>query len=313
MCPGKDKDPVTSTPASAELVTLSETLPHSSAITVSGQQYEELDGDILEYPSTITRSVSSEDKFIPQPFSNRAPAASEEKEKTKSYFSLHRLSTSPLSSPLYEPIDPSHASPPAFPKLGLLSKTCKALQRRCTVTGSSISYNEHSRLTSPSAVCPSMHEDSIPLAPLSYGSSISYQQPVSPNPCLHFTMALSPDEKTLAVTVLSLTGTSCRLEDVTVLGSLPPVYPCPLQASAQSSLGPLAYTLVLFLKVSSVEELQKCVLRIAVYIQKPPSSRGPTLGELEVECGGRNWKTECPICLTMDLIRNKRKLKKVLK
>lgn len=312
ICSVKDKDPVTSAPAPAEPVTFSQTPPPSAATTVSRQQYEELDGDILDYPSTLTSPAPSDDEIISQPFSNRPPAASERKEQPKSYFSLRRLSTPPLTSPLYKPIDPSHASLTTFPKLGLLSKTCRALQRRCTVTGSSISYNEHSRLTSPSAVCPFMPEEPIPLAPLSYGSSISCQQPISPKPCLHFTMAFSPEEKTLAVTVLSLTGTPHRLEDVSVLGSLPPLYPCPTQTSARSSLSPEAHVLVLLLKVSSVEELQRCVLRIAVYTQEPPSLRGTALGELEAECGGRDWRAEHPLYLTKELNQNKWKLKKVV-
>lgn len=125
-------------------------------------------------------------------------------------------------------------------------------------------------------------------------------------------MAFSPEEKTLAVTVLSLTGTPHRLEDVSVLGSLPPLYPCPTQTSARSSLSPDAHSLVLLLKVSSVEELQRCVLRITVYTQEPPSLRGTALGELEAECGGRDWRAEHPFYLTKELNQNKWKLKKVV-
>lgn len=304
ICP--DKDPVTTAPA--EPVTLSQTLPPSTATSVSRQQYEELDGDMLEYPSTFTSPAPSEGDFIPQPFSNLAPAASVRKEQPKSYFSLRRLST-PLTSPLYKPIDPIHASLPIFPKLGLLSKTRKALQRRCTVA-SNISYNEHSRLTSPSAVCPFMPEEQIPLAPLNYGSSITCQQQISPKPCLHFIMAFSPEQQTLAITFSSLTGTLHRLEDVSVLGSLPPLHPCPTQTSAQR--GPQAHSQVLLLKVSSVEELQRCVLRIAVYTQEPPSLRGTALGELEAECGGRDWRAEHPFFFSKELKQNKSKLNEVV-
>ena len=124
-------------------------------------------------------------------------------------------------------------------------------------------------------------------------------------------MAFSPEQQTLAVTVLSLTGTPYRLEDVSVLGSLPPLYPCPIQASVQSGLGPETHILVLLLKVSSVKELQKCVLRIAVYTREAPSMRGTTLGELEAECGGREWRAEQPVHFTIELNPNKWKLKKV--
>lgn len=309
ICPVKDKDPVTSAPAHAEPVTFAQSPPPSAATT---QQYEGLDGDILEYPSTFTSPAPSEGEFTSLPFSNRPKAASERKEQPKSYFSLRRLSTPPLTSPLYKPIDSSHASLPTFPKLGLLSKTCKALQRRCTVTGGTISYNEHSRLTSPCAVSPSMPEEPIPLVPLSYGSNASCQQSISPKPCLHFTMAFSPEQQTLAVTVLSLTGTPHRLEDVSVLGSLPPLYPCPIQASAQSSLSPETHSLVLLLKVSSVKKLQRCVLRLALYARDPPSLRGTALGELEVECGGRDWRAEHPLRFTKELNPSKWKLRKVV-
>lgn len=311
ICTVKDKDPVMSAPAPAEPVTFALSPPPSAATTASRQQYHELDGDIVEYPSTFTSPAPSEGEFTSLSFSKRARAASEQKEQPKSYFSLRRLSTPPLTSPLYKPIDPSHASLPTFPRLGMLSKTCKALQRRCMLTGDKISYNEHSRLTSPSAVSPSMPEEPIPLAPLSYGSSASCQQPIPLKPCLHFTMAFSPEQQTLAVTVLSLTGTPHKLENVSVLGSLPPLYPCPIQASAQSSLRPETHSLVLVLKVSSVKELQKCVLRIAVSTQESPSMRGTTLGELEAECGGKDWGAEHPFHITKELNPNKWKLKKV--
>lgn len=304
----KDKDAMTSVPAPAEPLTFVQSPPPS----LPRQQYEELDGDIVEYPSTFTSPAPSVSELSSLPFSKPARAASEQTHQPKSYFSLRRLNTTPQTAPLHKAIDPSHASLPAFPKLGQLSKKCKTLQRRCMVTGDKISYNEHSRLTGPSAVSPSMPEERIPLAQLSYGSSASCQQPISPNPCLNFTMAFSPDQQTLAVTVLCLTGTPHRLQDVSVLGSLPPLYPCPIQASAQSSLSPETHSLVLLLKVSSVNELMRCVLRIAIYTREPPSMRGTTLAELEAECGGRDWGSEQQFHFTKELDLNKWRTKKVL-
>ena len=312
MYPLKDKDPVTTAPAPAEPVTFAQALPPPAVTAVSRQHYAELGSEILDYPSTFTSPAPSESEFSSLPSSTRPAAASERKEQQKSYFSLRRLSTPPLTSPLYKPIDPTHVSLPALPKLGLLSKTCKALQRRRTVTGGSISYNEHSRLTSPSAACPFMPEEPIPLAPLSYGSSASCQQPISPKPCLHFTMAFSQEQQTLAVTVLSLTGTPHRLEDVSVLGSLPPLYPCPIQATAQSSLSPETHSLVLLFKVISVKELHRCALRIAVYTQETPSPGRTAVGELEVECRGRDWRAGNPFHFTKELYPHKWNLKKVV-
>lgn len=309
--PAKVKDPVTSAAASAELVTLSKTPPPLPTTAVSRRQYDELDGDTLDYPSTFTSSVSSEVEIVTQPVSNGAPAASEKKKQPKSYFSPRRFSTPPLTSPLYKPIDPGQASLPSFPRFGL-SKTCKTLKRRCTVTGSTISHNERSRLSNPNAACPLMPEEPIPLLPLNYGSTLSCQQPLSPKPCLHFTMAFSPEERTLAVTVLKLSGTSHSLEDVSVLGRLPPLYPCPLQASAQKSLTPEAHRLLLLLKVSSAEELQRCVLKLTVYTQKNPSLRSSALGDLETECRGRDWRGQTSFFFRKELNQKKWKLQEVL-
>lgn len=310
--PAKVKDPVTSAAAPAELVTLSKTPPPLPTPALSRQQYQELDGDILDYPSTFTSSVSSQVEFVAQPDTNRAPAAAaEQKEQPKSYFSLRRFSTPPLTSPLYKPIDPGHASLPSFPRFGL-SKTCKALKRRCTVTGSTISHNEHSRLTSPSMARPLPPEEPIPLLPLNYRSTVSCQQPLSPKPCLHFTLAFSPEERTLAVTVLGLSGTSHGLEDVSVLGRLPPLYPCPLQASAHKSPSPEAPSLLLLLKVSSVQELQRCVLKLTVYTQKNPSLKSTVLGDLETECRGRDWRVQKPFLFKKELNQIKWKLQEVL-
>lgn len=281
--------------------------PPSAATTSSGEQYEELDGDVLDYPSTFASPAPSEADFISPTFFRGASAASERKEpqQQRSYFSLRRLSTPPLTSPLYKPIDPVRVSLPTFPRLGLLSKTCRALQRRCTVTGDSISYSDESRLTT----CPFVPEEPIPMALLGSGSGVSCQQPISPKPCLHFTVAFSPEEQSLTVTILSLTGAPHRLEEVSVLGSLPPLFPCPITTLSRSS--DAASSLVLLLKVGSVEELQRCVLRIAAYTKEPLSLRGTTLGEVEVECGGRDWGAEHLFYLSKELNPNKWMLQKV--
>ncbi|CAJ1056429.1 uncharacterized protein syt18b [Xyrichtys novacula] len=239
---------------------------------------------------------------------NQAQAVSDQRGQQKSYFSLRRLSTPSLTAPLYKPIDHSHASLPTFPKLGLLAKTRKALQRRCTVTGS-LSCDEHSSLTSSGAVSPSMPEP-IPLAPLNYGSNAGCQQPRLSKPCLEFTMVFSTEQQTLAVSILSLTGTPHRLEDLSVLGSLQPLYPCPMQASIHRGLSPESLSLLLLLKVSSEKELQRCMLRIAVYTREPPSLRGSTLGEVEVECKGKDWRAENPLHFTKKLNPHKWSLRK---
>ncbi|KAK7877521.1 hypothetical protein WMY93_031767 [Mugilogobius chulae] len=198
----------------------------------------------------------------------------------------------------------SHTSLPVFPKF--FSKTCRAAQRRCTVTGADI-CNENSRLTSPGSVSPSMPEEPIPLTPLSYGS-------LSPKPCLHFTMAFSTEQQALTVTVLRITGTLHKLEDVSIRGSLPPLYPCPVQATAaQSSLCLQPPTLTLLLRVNSVRELQWCVLRIGVYVRDVLAEGDAVLGELEAECAGRDWKNDQMFYLTKELNQTKGVLKTGLK
>lgn len=306
-CSFDDKEPVRLAPP--DTVTLAQNQPLSVATTVVRQQYEELDGDVLEYPSTFSSPARSEDEFASLS-STRARTASELKEHPKSYFPLRRLSTPSITSPFYKPMK-NHASFPLLPKLGLLSRTCKVLERRCTVTGDSFSYNEHSRLTSPSAVSPSNPEEPIPLAQLHYGSSASCRQPTSPTPCLHFTMAFSPEQQTLTVTMLSITGTSHRLEEMSVLGSLAPLCPCPAQASVRCSLSPEPRNLNLVFKVGIVEELQRCVLRLALYTRDLPSLRGSPLGELEVQCRGKDWKADHPFHYTKEFSPNKWKLIKV--
>ncbi|XP_072292053.1 uncharacterized protein syt18b [Eucyclogobius newberryi] len=286
----EDKEAGTSQPTPSDPVTFAPNpVPLAPSCEVNSRQhYDELDGDILEYPSTFTSPAPSEREFKNLEF----------KDHPRKYFSLRRLSTPQLSSPSYKPIDSSHISLPVFPKV--LSKTCRAAQRRCTVTG--IESNENKRLTSPRSNSPSMPEEPIPLAPLSYGS-------VSPKPCLHFTMAFSTEQQALAVTILSITGTIHKLEDVSIQGSLPPLYPCSIQASTQSNLCLQPHTVTLLLRVNSVRELQWCVLRIGVYIQDIPTEGSTVLGQLEVECAGRDWKNDQLFYLTKELNQTKGMLK----
>lgn len=312
ICSVKDKDPEMLAATPPEPVTFTQSSHPSAAATAARQQYEEMDGDLLEFPSTFTSPGPSELEFTSQPISNQTPAASEQMEQPKLNFSLRRLSTPPLTSPLYKPIDASHASLFMFPKLGLLSKTRKAMQRRCTINGDSLSYNEHSRLTDLKAVSASMPEEPVPLTPLSYGSCASCKKAISPKPCLHFTMAFSPEEQMLTVTVLNMSGTPYELEDVSVLGSLPPLYTCPIKASLQSSLSHEPHSLVLLLKVSSVSDLQRCTLNIAVHTQEPHDWRATALGELETKCGERDWIGEPLFHISQELIPNEWTLKKVV-
>ncbi|KAM6960648.1 uncharacterized protein FYW47_009228 [Aplochiton taeniatus] len=288
-CPLADKEPLTSAPAPTDLATLPESPPLSSATAAARQEYEELEGDILDYPSTFSSPTRSDQNFASLSFASRAGAELKEHPK----------------SPVYKPIPPCRTSFRSLTRLGLLSKTRRMLDRRCTVTGDSISDSERVHLTR--ACSSSVPEEPIPLSVLGSGSSSGSR--TSP-PGLHFTTAFSPEQGTLTVALLSLTGASHRLQEVSVLGSLAPLYPSPLQASTSCSLSPEPSNLLLVLRVRSVEELQRCVLRLAVYTQNPPSQKGMPMGDLEVQCGEMDWKSNQPILFTKELSPNSWKLEK---
>ncbi|KAI1889502.1 hypothetical protein AGOR_G00163540 [Albula goreensis] len=282
--PPEDKEAAMSLPAPAPAASFS-----AGTVPVK-QQYEELAGDVLEYPAHFGRgdhdsrsspSLSpspspSEDEFAALPLGTRPRAASEVNEHPKSCFPLRRLSTPNSSASLpYKPMVHGRASLPSLPKLGLVSKTRRALERRCTVTGDSFLYSEHSRLTVPG-------EDPAPSL-LRYGSSSSCGG--KPPPCLHFTLLFSPAHGTLTVTVLSLSGAARRLGGVFVRASLPPLCPAPLQAPARRrSLSP--------------------------EFQSQSFSLQAPLGDLELPCGDIDWEPDRAIAFTRELSRTKHKLKK---
>lgn len=114
-------------------------------------------------------------------------------------------------------------------------------------------------------------------------------------------MAFSPEQKILTVTVLNISGTPYALEDVFVLGSLPPLYTCPIKACVQSRLSHEPHSKVLLLKVSSVSDLQMCTLKIAVHTQEPHDWSATALGELEAKCGERDWTAECLFHMSQEL------------
>lgn len=298
----KDKVSVAPPVAPVEPVTVAHNQHPSVSSTASQQLYE--DGDALEYPSTFTSPAPSEGELTSLPFANKAQPVSEQNEQATSYFSLRRLSSPLLTAPAYKPIHPTRASLPTLPKLGLLSKTYKDLQRRCTMSGDGRSYNERSRLTRPGVVS-SMPEKPIPLAPLKYGSNANCKRPISPKPCLHFTMAFSPEQQILKITVLNLTEMPQKLEDLTVLGILPPLHPCPTQASVRRGLSPEASSLVLVLTVSSEKELQRCELKLVLLAREPQSTTSTALGEVAVECKGRDWRPEHQFHIIKELNLNK--------
>ncbi|CAL8375775.1 unnamed protein product [Arctogadus glacialis] len=261
--------------------------PPAPSAAAAGPLYEELDGDILEYPSTSCCSTPSEDVFASLAAS---PCAR----------------SSPSGTPLCpsaRPAERGRASLPSFPRLGLWSKTRRILERRCTVTGDQVSYSERLRLTGPGGASPPTAEEPIPLAPLYYGSGRAATPAAGAggaSPWIHFTVAFSPEQRALTVTIHSLTGTSYRLEDVWAEGRL-----CPGTGKASGHNGGLdsqPQSLVLVLTVSSVEELRRGTLRLSLHTQhRPPRPEGSLLGELEVQCADKDWTADRPIHFTKEL------------
>ncbi|CAL8359436.1 unnamed protein product, partial [Lota lota] len=291
------KEHLASGPAPEEPVARPQDPPPLASSAVAGQQYEELDGDVLEYPSCS--STPSEDVFASL---TPPPCARSASELGKLCFPMRQPQ---ITAPLYQPTDHGRASLPSFPRPGLWSKTRRFLERRCTVTGDQVSYSERLRLTGPGAATPPTAGEPIPLAPLYYGSG----RPALPasgagsSPWIHFTVAFSPERRALTVTIHSLTGTSYRLEDVWAEGSL---CPGPGKASVHGGLDSQLQSLVLALNVGSVEELRRVVLRLSLHTQHPPPrAESSLLGELEVQCADKDWRADHPIHFTKELSAKK--------
>lgn len=301
ICSGEDKASVTSAQIPVETVTPAQNRHSTGTTTASRQLHGDLEGDPSEYPSTFTSPDPSQDEFLPGLFSDRAQPTCEENQQATLCFSPRRFSSPLQTAPLYKPIHPSRASLPSLPKLALLTKTHKALQRHFSATEDNSSCNEHSRLNRHRINSAVMPGNSIPLVPLNYGSNAISKQLFASKPCLHFTMAFSAEQQTLTVTVLDLTGMPQGQEGVTVQGSLPPLHTSPTQAAFRSGFGHKSEGLVLFWNVSSEEELQSCKLRLAVNQQRTHKAEGSTLGEVEVKCGGRAWRLERPVHMMKEL------------
>ncbi|XP_038129828.1 uncharacterized protein syt18b isoform X1 [Cyprinodon tularosa] len=301
-------------PQAAVETVISTQEPNSSRETAGSRQlYDEPHGETMEYPSTFTSPAPSEGEPFSHVLSYPAQAPIDEDEQATSYFSLRRLSSPMQTAPLYKPIHPSRASLPSLPKLGMQfgqSKTCKAMQRSCTLAGHYKSSDELSRLTRSNITSQLTPEKPIPMAPVSYGSSASCK-PLISKPYLHFSAAFCSEQQTLTVTILSLSGRPQTLEDITVLGSLPPLHTYPTPACSQSSFSPESNNLVLILKVSSVNELKNCELRLAPYVQKEQSQRATALGEVVVKCGETDWKSEHPFHFMKELDQNNPQIEEV--
>uniref|UniRef100_A0A8C2BY33 C2 domain-containing protein n=1 Tax=Cyprinus carpio TaxID=7962 RepID=A0A8C2BY33_CYPCA len=274
--PTDDKEAGLSLPhLPADHVTLSPS-PSINTLPIK-QQYEELDGDVLDYPSFNSSSTPSEDDLSLPSY------------PLKPRFNLRRLSSPAVP---YKPSKPvrGRSSLPTIPKLGLVRKSRRVVDHK---SGDNVSFSERSRLNADSG----RH----------YGSGSH-----KPTPSLHFTLLFSPAEGKLTVTVLGLYRGSRKLSGTTVRACLPPLCPTPLQGgpTRRHSLGPVAPAQVLQLQVRSAEELQRCMLRLTVSSRDFSGLRETTMGELELACAEIHWEPDCTVTFNRQLNPVRRRLRK---
>lgn len=301
----EDKEAVFLSPHSAEQVTV--TLTPSPCTQLVKQQYEELDGDVLEFPSSKSSSTPSEDDFTALPFDPSPTRSAELVQSPRSSFPMRRLSTPAV--PCTPNKRPSHgrASLPSISKLSLVSKSRRAMGRRSTVSGESFLYSESSRLTAGAAKA-AIQQGEPSLS--QYGSN-SLSIPSKPAPLLHFSLLFSSACGTLVVNILGLSGASRRRSGVFVRASLPPLCPSPQQiASRRRSLSPELHSQSFVLQVRSIEELRTCTLKLAVYSRDFSGLREAALGVVEVPCEQMDWEPDTTTTYTRQLSPTKSKLKK---
>lgn len=302
----EDKEAVFLSPHPAQRVTV--TLTPSPRTQPVKQQYEELDGDVLELPSSKSSSSPSEDDLTALPFDPSPTTAAEQVQSPGTSFPMRRLSTPAVPCSPNKRASPSRASLPSLTKLSLVSKSRRAMGRRSTVSGESFLYSESSHLTAAAARSPTKRGE----ASMSQYGSNTLSIPSKSAPLLHFSLLFSSACGTLVVNILGLSGTSRRRSGVFVRASLPPLCPSPQQiASRRRSLSPDLHSQSFVLQVGSVEELCTCTLRLAVYSRDFSGLREAALGVVELPCEQMDWEPGTTATYTRQLNPTKSKLKKV--
>lgn len=298
-----DKEAIFLSPHPAERVTV--TLTPSPCTQPVKQQYEELDGNVLELPSFKSTSSPSEDDLTALPFDHSPTRLVQ---SPGSSFPMRRLSTPAIPCSSNKPRRRGRASLPSLTKLGLVSRSRRAMGRRSTVGGESFLYAESSQLTAGAASAPAQQRG---LCISQYGSN-SLSNASKPAPLLHFSLLFSSACGTLMVNILGLSGASRRRAGLFVRASLPPLCPTPQQiASRRRSLSPDLHGETFVLQVGSVEELRGCTLRLAVYSRDFSGLREAALGLLELPCEQMDLLPDTTSTYTRQLSSSKSKLKKV--
>ncbi|XP_016311710.1 uncharacterized protein LOC107665368 [Sinocyclocheilus anshuiensis] len=262
-------------PADHVTVTLSPS-PSINTLPIK-QQYEELDGDVLDCPSFNSSSTPSEDGLS---LPSHPP---------KSRFNLRRLSSPAFPYKSSKPVR-SCSSLPSIPKLSLVGKSRRAIDRK---SSDNVSFSESSKLNADSS---------------RYYGSGSHKA----TPSLHFTLLFSPAEGKLTVTVLGLYQGSRKLSGTTVRACLSPICLAPVLGGPKRrhSLGLEAPAQVFQLQVRSAEELQSCTLRLTVSSRDFSGLRETALGELELPCAGIHWEPDCTVTFNRQLNPARRRLRK---
>lgn len=296
-----------------EAASVSPSRPTSESVTVAltlsactqpvKQQYEELDGDVLEFPSSKSSSSPSEDDLTSLPFDPTSAGSAELVQPPGSSFPLRRLSSPAVPVSLSKPQSHGRASLPSITKMSLVSKSRRSTGRRSTVSTESFLYGENSRLTAAGRQdqpCDSQ-----------YGANAPSIHPKA-TPLLHFSLLFSSVYGTLVVNILGLFGASRRRSGVSVRVSLPPLCPTPQQiASRRRSFSPDLQSQSFVLQVGSAEELRRCTLRLAVFSREFSGLREAALGEVELPCEQMDWQPDVTTTYTRQLSPTKTKLKKV--
>lgn len=297
-----DKEAVLSSPRRPESVSVTPT-PSPCTQPVK-QQYEELDGDVLDFPVSARSSSSptSEDDHGTLPIQPGSSGSAEQLQHAGNSLPMRRLSTPAVPCSPSKRSTHGRASLPSLSRLSLASRSRRAAARRSTVSG------EEGFLLAGEA-CPLQQGE--PLAASHYGSSSSSVLS-KPAPLLHFSVLFSSACGTLMVNILGLSGMSRRRSGVFARVSLPPLFPRPQQlTSRRRSLSPDIHSQSFVLQVGAVENVSGCTLRLDVYARDFSGLRETCLGVVELPCQSVNWEPDATIVLSRQVEPTKNKLKKV--
>ncbi|XP_067829672.1 synaptotagmin-4 isoform X2 [Heptranchias perlo] len=253
------------------------TLPGNTSTPIK-QQYEEVDGAVLDYPPCVVSNLPDFD-----PDGQYKPG-------------LHGRASLPFI--------------PVVQKVSLASKTKRILERRCTVSGDCSVYNEHGTFRSSTAKPSGPAMGHSQTMPDDLSGVKSKQRPV-----LHFTLFYSAYEVTLTVAVVGVSnlpkkfGTSC---DSYVKVYLLPKFIEPQQTAVRrKSLNPEFRECFQFAGYT-LQEVKCFTLRFATYVKEFHNFKDTFVGEVLFACEQGDWKVDVPSTYTRELTTTKTKLKKCL-